>query len=455
MNITTRQLAEIFDSETAADIEVTGFSTDTRTIEKGNCFIALKGDNHDGHDHIEAAIAAGASCIIAAHHFKHPSFGNIIKVTNPLKALGKLANWSRKRANYKLIGITGSVGKTSTRQILAHVLARKFNVHQSPKNYNNKIGLPLTLLSAPDECEFLVAEMGTNYPGEISELSKMANPDIAILTNVRPAHLEGFGSVENIVKEKLSIAQGLKKEGRFIVTSELAPRIQRPATTFGLDPKADIHPQSFHTNGLTSEIELDGITLKLPLPGRGSILNTLAVWAVCKENGFTLKEFAQALKSLPPVSMRAEIIKIADSTIINDCYNANPASMENALDIGSDLSLKKNTRFVFICGDMAELGEHSKFYHNRLAEQICRNNVQLLITVGSQSAKAAKKAKTDSKNGLEIISFANAPQAAENMANLLKNGDIILIKGSRSNKLELVTDHVKQLFESKLEKEVN
>ncbi len=430
-----------------------GVSTDSRTVKSGDCFFAISGENFDGHDYIENVFNKGAVCAVVQKDIDAKKFPGkcIVKVDDTINALGDLAHQYRKRAGYKVVAITGSVGKTTTRQITHHVLSQHFKTHQSPKSFNNNIGLPLTLLNAPKGTEIVIAELGTNHPGEISYLTRIANPDIAAVINVHPAHLEGFGSLEAIVKEKMSISEGLISDGIMLINSDFEQLVdfcrakKINFTSFGKNGKADVTAKNICFHSLSSSFTIDDVLIELPLPGPGNADNALAAWTICKRFGISAKDFANAVKSFSGNVMRAEVMQVGTLTILNDCYNANPASMKNALEILANIDSTGKRRLVFICGDMAELGAQSEALHVKLGEQIANANVDLIISVGKLSKIAADEAKKRSKNNLQIKSFADTLSACNKLHEIIKDYDIILVKGSRTARLEAAVNKLKEI----------
>jgi len=495
----------------------TGVSTDSRSTQPGDCFFAIAGPNFDGHKFLADAFAKGASCAVVS---KDASISNqqsaisnkvILKVPDTVQALGELAAWYRKDCNFKVVAITGSVGKTTTRQIIHHVLSRRFKTHQSLKNFNNFIGLPLSILAASPDDQILILELATNHPGEIEYLAKIAAPDVALVTNVHPAHLAGFGTIEKIAEEKLAIAKGLlvrrsapvlhsasdegsevgSSKGVLIINADSQPLLdaaRRLKLTFRkfscFDDDADYHTDNLIVGPLASTFTIDKVIVEIPLPGRGNVENALASWSVCSTLGVSARDFADAVKTISPVSMRTELLQIGSLTVINDCYNANPASMKNALDILTNLARspasgrsprgsfcagdealvegevppcgvqrspilwggnKQNgggRRRVFICGDMAELGDDAQALHRQLGEQIAGAGIRLLITLGTLAALAADAAQNAAPN-LQTRRFTDPAELCDNLHKLIKDSDIILVKGSRINKLELVVEKLK------------
>jgi len=432
----------------------TGVSTDSRTIEAGNCFFAVRGENFDGHDYLSDVFTRGAVCAVVSRDLRNEELADkyMLRVDDTIKALGDLAAGYRRQSGFKVVAITGSAGKTTTRQIVYHVLSRHFRVHQSPKSFNNNIGLPLTLLAADPEDRIIIAEIGSNHPREISPLTKIAAPDIAVVTNVYPAHLEGFGNLETIVKEKLSISEGLIPGGVLIINGDIrelleACRVQNNRfLTFGKSDFCDYRACDIRSEGLASRFTIEGTEINLPLAGPGNVENTLAAWAVCSQTGLSIDNFAAAVETIPSVSMRAELLQIGTLKVLNDCYNANPASMKNAIDILNSIDSSGERRLVFICGEMAELGDQTEPLHAELGAAIAKTKVRLLMTVGRLSKITADNAATNSEHELEIKCFDDTISACNNLDASIKDYDIILVKGSRTAKLETVVEKLKGLF---------
>ena len=429
----------------------TGVSTDSRTIKAGDCFFALTGENFDGHEYIADAFAKGAVCAVVNKNrvTSYEPRGTVLIVNDTIKALGDFAAEYRRQADYKVVAITGSAGKTTTRQIAYHVLSQYYRVYQSPKNFNNNIGLPLTLLGADPEDKIVIAELGTNHPGEIAYLTQIAQPDIAVVINVHLAHLEGLGDLQTITREKLSIAEGLQPDGVLIVNSDLVKYACSGSVayskilTFGKSNDSDYQISNIIYKGLSSSFIINDTKIELPLPGLGNVENAVAAWAICNQFGLTIGDFAQAIRTLQTISMRTEVLHIGTLTVINDCYNANPASMENALDILSNLSTERKGRLVFICGDMAELGQQSQTLHAELGAAVVKAGVQVLLTVGKLSKITAEAAEKAANYDIQIKCFDDTISACNNLQQLIKDYDIILVKGSRIAKLELIVEKFK------------
>jgi UDP-N-acetylmuramoyl-tripeptide--D-alanyl-D-alanine ligase len=434
-----------------------GVSIDSRTIEAGDCFFAISGDNFDGHNYVAEAFARGAVCAVVSRDIDSGD-NCLLKVSDTIKALGDFAAEYRSRMNFKVVAITGSVGKTMTRQITYHVLSRHFRVTAAPKNFNNNIGLPLTLLRAGPQDEIVIAELGSNHPGEIAQLTQIAQPDVAVVTNVYPAHLAGFGNPQTIAKEKLSISQGLSSDGVLIINADLVkwlngnslnyklPITNHQVISFGQSNWCDIQAKNITHTSSGSRFTVEGREIFLPLLGLGNVENALAAWAICSRFAITIADFADAAKTLQAVAMRAELLQIGKLTVLSDCYNANPASMKNGLNILSDLGSGGKGRLVFICGDMAELGAQSERLHTELGVLIAKAKVQLLLVVGKFAKLVADAAREHADYGLQTECFDNAAAACNNLQKFVKDSDIILVKASRATGLEKAIEKLNEIF---------
>lgn len=458
--LTIAELARIVRAEPGRrEGTLAGVSVDSRTTKDRDCFFAIRGDNFDGHDYVAAAFSRGAKCAVVERDIKERSCGAmpVLKVGDTVQALGDLAGEYRKRCRFKIVAITGSVGKTTTRQIAYHVLSQHYRTSQAPRNFNNAIGLPLALLWADPEDQVVVAELGSNHPGEIAYLTGIARPDIAVVTNVYPSHLEGFGTVNTIVREKLSIADGLVGGGVLVINGDLdvlvgACRARKTEfVTFGRSADCDFRARDIVHDGFGSSFVIDGEQIHLPVPGQGNVENALAAWAVCSRFGITIHEFARAVATLPNVAMRAEPLQIGTLTVLNDCYNANPASMKNALGmlihLQNALDPGRNRRTVFICGDMGELGGQAEQFHAELGALVARAKAQILLAVGEFAEVTTAAAKNAATYDLQTACFENTSSACSRLHEFVRDGDIILVKGSRVGKLELAIEKLRELFE--------
>ncbi|MBL7214310.1 MAG: UDP-N-acetylmuramoyl-tripeptide--D-alanyl-D-alanine ligase [Phycisphaerae bacterium] len=424
---------------------VTGVSIDSRTIREGDIFFAIRGGNFDGHDYARTAIEKGASCVVLEHEIEDlpsESGAGMILAGNTIDALGKLAGWYRQQLSAKVIAITGSAGKTTTRQMLYQVLSEFCRCRQAPKSFNNNIGVPLTILSAEPDDEMLLLELGSNRPGEIAELTDMSKPDAAVITFVGPAHLEGFRTLENVLNEKVSIVKGLKQDGTLYMNgdqSELAVKAKAMfdgrIITFGTNQSCDVIGTDFQLDGNNSSLVVEGQRIDVPLAGKANLMNVLTVWSVCKDLKVSLSDYIDVIGRLKPVSMRLEVLHVGLLTILNDCYNANPASMANALECLKTFRRDKKGRLVFIAGTMKELGSQSAVLHTELGHKAAKEGIELLLCVGPFAENTAAGALQHCET-MQVQTFENTELLCNNLHKSIQPDDIVLVKGSRAVGLE-------------------
>ncbi len=423
-------------------VHVEGVSIDSRKARDGELFIAIRGDNHDGHDYLAKAAAAGCvAAIVAADRPVEPALaarfvGGLLGVADTTVALGELAALHRQRLATQVIAVTGSVGKTTVKRMIDHILKRKLKGFGSPKSFNNNIGVPLTLLAAGANDDYIVCELGTNAPGEIATLTAIARPDLAVITAVGPSHLAGLGSVERIAIEKAAVLGGLSSRGVAVVTAdseELSHAVRAypvRAIRFGLADDAELRLTDVQTDGLALRFQINNrLWVELPLPGKHNALNALAAMATAMRLGFSETEAAEALADCEPAEMRMQAECIGPVTLINDAYNANPMSMAAAVAVLAGLAA---SRRVFVAGDMLELGEQARDYHVELGRQVARAGIDVLITIGPLAERIAEGAAEAGDAGPEIRRYAKAGSAAGHVRNWLAAGDAVLVKGSRA-----------------------
>jgi UDP-N-acetylmuramoyl-tripeptide--D-alanyl-D-alanine ligase len=431
-----------------------GVSIDSRTIQPGQAFFAIQGENFDGHNYAESAIGKGACCVVAEHEISMPQGcqAPLVLVENCIAAMAQFAAWYRQQLSAKVVAITGSVGKTTTRQILYQVLSRFYKCHQAQNSFNNHIGVPLTLLSAEPEDEILLLELGSNHLGEIERLTMMASPDMAIITTVAPSHLEGFGTLDNIIREKASIALGLQEGGNLYVSGDRPDLFDYIRTffngrvvTFGEDENCDVRGLDLLTAGDRGTLTIEGNTVHVPLAGKANLLNVLAAWSVCRDLGIALAEFIQAAETLRPIKMRLAFENIGPLLVLDDCYNASPVSMSNALSCLSSMAKQTGRRKVFIAGCMAELGVQSACLHEQLGREAVSQGVQVLLAAGpfaEQILEGASDGPTECRGDV----FENTRQLCDNLHKWVQPDDIILVKGSRAANLEQAVQRLRELF---------
>ncbi len=423
------------------DTVFTGCSTDTRSIKKGELFVALHGPSFDGHDYLGVAEEAGASAVMIDQDVKTnlPT----LRVENTRRALGDLATIWRQQFKMPVVAITGSNGKTTVKEMLNSILSRCGNVLATRRNLNNEIGVPQTLFNLDPQHDFAIIEMGANHAGEIARLCEMAIPMVAVVTQCSPAHLEGFGTIENVALAKGEIFESLAKEGIAIINADdkFSPLWEQMAgecqiIRFGLQEAADITASIISVNTKSSHFQLkapgEEIDLKLSLPGRHNIMNALAAAACAKALDIPLKDIRDGLEALQGVPGRLQF-KSGDQKcqIIDDTYNANPGSFSAALDV----LINSTGRHWLALGDMGELGESAEDLHEDAGELARQAGVERLFTIGQLSQKAAQAFGAGAEH------FTDHAEMIEKIKSIKKESDkdiTLLIKGSRAAKMETV-----------------
>lgn len=444
-----KKLAEILNIEATGvpNSNISAVCIDSRKVSPGCVFFAIKGEKHDGHNFVEQAFEKGAVCAVCRVGFspRVSSDKPLLHVADTIEAIGLLAKYIRQNSGYKVIALTGSAGKTTTKNILSHVLKTKFKCFSSPKSFNNNIGVPLTVFDAPDDTEILISELGSNHPGEIEQLTKIIQPDIALITTICPAHLEGFGSLDAIVKEKASIAAGLQKGGKFFINGTIEKLVSHCRNRKIKFETFDT-PYDVKLTGHQSAFIIDNVKVILPLAGRANVENAMAAWSVCKSLGFSAADFADAIASMNQVDMRMECIKLGSATVLADCYNANPGSMANAIETLYLIAQQENKRPVFIFGRMGELGSHGEKLHAELGEKIAKFKIPLALTIKGDCSIAAQTAHKMADYDIAVNVFENLSELCDNLYKFVKPDDIILVKASRSERFEAVVEKLKKDF---------
>ena len=436
------------------------FSKDTRTIQKDDVFVGIKGENFDGNVlYIDALEKGAKACILQGVEVSNETIEkykdkSIILVDDTIKALQDIATYKRKLYNIPVIAVTGSVGKTSTKDIIASVVGTKYNVLKTQGNLNNHIGVPLTVLSLRNH-EALVIEMGLSNAGELSVLSKIAKPDIALITNVGTAHIGNLGSRENILKAKLEIMNGMENKGTLIINNdndllslwknEYSGNIK--IVTYGIDNESDYNACDIELSENYSKFKLktnskEDKEIIVPVGGKHFVYNALSAIAVGEQLDIPFEKMKAGIEQFELTKSRMELIKIKnDITIINDCYNANYDSMKAGIEY---LAKTKNSRKIAILGDMLELGEFSNDLHEKVGEEIIKNNIDILVTVGKMGSVIANTVKNANKNK-EVFAFDNNEEAINCVKDILREGDIVLIKASNGMKFKNIVDELTRL----------
>lgn len=433
---------------------VTGVSTDSRKVKKGDLFIPLKGSIFDGHDYIDKAIESGAQAVLTHIDIEVPSKDiTVIKVKDTLKALGDLAKYYRKKFNISFIGITGSVGKTSTKDMVASVLGQHFNTLKTQGNFNNEIGLPLSILNLDQSHKAAVLEMGMSSFGEISRLTSIVKPDIAIITNIGMSHIEKLGSRQNILKAKLEILEGLNSKGLVILNGDdnllsgMRGLLDFRTKFFGMEEEVDYKAENIRLSGekgSSFEIRIDNVDyeVQVPAPGIHNVYNALAAIATAIELEIPMESIIKGISSYLPEKMRMDIFEVSDVKIIDDTYNANPQSMEAALNVLAEIG--NNCRKVAVLGDMLEMGDWADKAHMEIGKLAILKGVNYIITVGNKGKKIAKGALAAGVYPGNVKMFENNTLAWEFLNEFIMPGDVVLVKGSRGMKMEEIIQKLKE-----------
>lgn len=449
MEWTRNNLLELFPSH-RGDINairgIEGVFTDSRKRSRNGLFVPIVGEVFDGHEFIMQAIEQGAAASLwqIDRHLPDdvPSDFPIFFVDDTIAGLQRLAKYRLKADNPAVVAVTGSNGKTTTKDMIEGVLCRRFQTHKTAGNFNNHIGLPLTILSMPDGCEMLILEMGMNHFGEISALSQLAEPDLAVITNIGESHIEYLGSREGIAKAKMEITDGLKSDGVIIFDGDeplLASLREQPSVACGYNEENDLHITSVELEGAGLRFTLNGESnvYTIPLLGEHNVKNATYAIAVARKLGLSEPEIVAGLSELSITGMRFEQLKgKKGSLLINDAYNASPTSMKAA--IKAIKGLVAYEKKVLVLGDMHELGPNEKEFHESVAESI-ESPITDVITVGDRARWIA-----DSTRGINVSAFETKEEAVAEIDQLLSPDTVVLFKASRAMGLESIIEQLKE-----------
>ena len=447
------------DSET----QESWISTDSRECTEGTIFCAIKGQNADGNDFIPMAVESGADCIICQHvpdeakNSGKPFCAIIVEDT--VKAIGALASYYRSLSSAKFVAITGSVGKTTTKEFIYSVASASFKTHKTQGNYNNELGLPLTIFGIEPDDRVVVLEMGMSALGEIEYMTKIARPDIAVVTNIGTSHLATLGTRENICRAKLEIRLGLPDDGILLLNAD-EPLLFNQYESLGKNTKLmSIYNRCGDFRAVNIRQKLDGIVydliysnkavtnVEIPALGKHNVYNSLAAYSVGVLLGMTDEAIRRGLKTFVGADMRQKIYDIGGITIIDDCYNASPESMRAAIDVLISMAAKKNARPAALLGDMLELGEYSRLMHDQLGQYAAQMQVQKLFCYGMMAdivAEAAIKKGIRAENVFVCLDTRDAQGMADMILQAIGPGDILLVKASRAVQAERIIECIKK-----------
>ena len=445
MKLTLARIAEFVSAagEFAREDLVQGYSIDSRTVAPGQLFFAVKGERLDGHDFVESALGRGAVVAVVRQDQleRYPGEKRLLAVGDTLVALQTLATAVRKLWGKPLIAVTGSAGKTTTKEAIAHVLSTRFRVLKSEGNFNNHFGLPLMLLKLEPEYDVAVIEMGMSHAGEIRALAKIAQPEIGVVTNVSAVHLQFFDSVEAIALAKYELIESLPTGGTAVLNgndvrvAEFGRNFKGKVVTYGMRASVDVRAENFQSRGLEGN-EFDVVVggerqhAVLPLVGEHNAANAMAAVAVALDRGMSLAEAVGALATLKPAEKRGEVLRLGNITVINDCYNSNPRALEAMVDA---LAMMPAKRRIVVAGEMLELGRAGEEMHRRAGEHIANKKIDVLLGVRGLAQAMVDGAR---RAGSHADFVSSSEEAGEWLRRGAREGDVILLKASRGVRLE-------------------
>lgn len=427
------------------EIDFSCVSTDTRTLKQGALFIAIKGPNFDGHNFIEEAGSKGAigALVNEGTNVASLNFDGlvIIEVKDTVKALGDIARSHRRKFDIPIIAVTGSNGKTTTKDMISAVLAKKYSVLKNEGTENNFIGVPLTLLRLNSAYEIAVLELGSSHSGEIARLAEIVQPSCGVILNICPSHLEFFNTLDKVREEKLSLLKRLGSDGISVVSGDDAQLVKEAkamcaeALTFGLNAGCEFRATNIRESEGGIDFTLNsGHKFHIGILGRHNIYNAVASVAVSSLYGVTVEEVAAILKDFKLPKLRMEFMEAEGIKFIFDCYNSNPSSMASAIDTIKGINTAR--RKILVAGDMLELGEASSDFHKRIGKLAAEAKVDILMGVGPLSRFILEGAQEEGIGGDSLLHFENSVAAAKALRDILRKGDLVLVKGSRGMKME-------------------
>lgn len=443
-NITRACQGTYHGDESLLDREVAGVTIDSRKVEKDFLFVAINGERFNAHQFIPDTIEKGALCVVSHEDLGDTDYPYIL-VEATGQALLDIAKLYRDSFDVKVVGITGSVGKTSTKEMIASVLAQKYNVHKTQGNFNNECGLPLTIFEMNEEHQVSVLEMGINHFGEMRKLSTVASPDICVITNIGVAHLEFLKTREGIMQEKTQMFQDMKPGGSVVLNgddpllSTIGPVKGSDPIFYGLDLDknavyaTDVEPLGLKGTSCTIHLPEGSFSCVVPIPGIHMVSNALAGSAVGSKLGLTTEEIKRGIESLPSIPGRNHIIQTDRLILLDDCYNANPVSMKASLDV---LNMGIG-RKVAVLGDMGELGPDYAALHRSVGEYAAEIGIDLVCAIGPMSKEIAEGAASD---GTKALWFETKADFLAQTKDILKDGDNVLIKASHGMEFPEIVD---------------
>lgn len=435
------------------DQPLRGIGIDSRRLSSGEAYVAIQGKRLDGHEYVDEAAHRGAACLIVSripHSTNGASALPLVQVQDTTVALGDLARYHRRRLGRPVIAVTGSCGKTTTKELIAHLAGTSEEVLRTTGTQNNHIGVPLTLLRMTPQHRLAVIELGSNHPGEIAYLASIAEPTIGVVTNVGPVHLEFFSTLIGVLREKLSLLDAVPSDGSVILPGDqLEVCLEAPEhlnagvrmVTFGTTDRCDLQAMDIQRSSEGMQVRLrDQVSQwAIPLVGSHNVENTLAAIACVWAMGIPLSVARQRLATFRAVPLRSEVVRCRGLTILNDCYNANPLSFARALEMLRDLNVRRK---IAIVGDMLELGVFAPSAHQAIGRLATQLGIDAVIAVGEFAENVAQGVREVRPDG--VTTYRTVQELMEKLPDMLQQGDGLLVKGSRKLNLEQVTDFLVQ-----------
>ena len=417
-------------------IPVAGWSVDTRTQNVGDVYFALRGPNHDGHNYVEAARQKGAAAVVVE---QSNGQGGELVVGDTLRALQELGAWARRAWAGTVVGVTGSAGKTTTKDAIAHVLETELPVGKTVGNFNNHVGVPLSILRLPDACKVGVLEMGMNHAGEIRDLAAIARPEMGVVTNVGYAHVEFFESIEGVAAAKRELIEGLPRDGVAVLNGD-DERVRRfgdvhpgRSVTFGFSPDADVRAEAVEFRAGGSRFRVGGVDYETGMVGRHAVMNLLAALAVAREFGIPAEQLREPIRNFAVGKMRGERLEHHGILVWNDCYNSNPEAVQSMIDV---LGESPAARRIAVLGEMLELGHAARQLHRQVGTYAAEHGVDLLIGVQGAARDMIDAAIEAGLPAGAGHFFEESGEAGEFARQAAQTGDAVLFKGSRGVHVE-------------------
>jgi UDP-N-acetylmuramoyl-tripeptide--D-alanyl-D-alanine ligase len=446
MHLTFRQLAEMTGGELVqgADVAASSVVIDSREIKPDSVFFAIKGERLDGHQFVSQALATARGAVVSQVPENVPADKGIIRVADTTVALQNLARSIRERYDFTLIAITGSAGKTTTKEMIATLVGSERRTFKSWGNFNNLIGCPLCIDNTPDDAEVVVSEMGMNHKGEIAQLAGLTHPDVGVYTNIGPVHIEFFGTIEKIAEAKRELLENVKPGGTIILNADnkyvmdISRGFEGRKVTYGIDHDADFRGVNIRERGLLgTTFEVGGHAFELSLPGRHNLENLLAAIAAARSIGISWDGIARGVQTLKPAYHRGIILDAGGATIYDDTYNSNPYALGRALTLLDQADV--TGRRIAVIGDMLELGDKELDYHRDAGKAIPKS-VDTVIGVGKRSRALLDGAREAGFATGNLHHFDDAPSAGEFLKTFIRPGDLVLIKASRGIGLDRIVN---------------